>query len=135
MPRPSPVLGMGELHAGFAWELASLGVIFGLPLLLVVITAHGIGGHAAGTRLPLHAVATRLCRRAFGRVASAACSCAGHRGRLSATMIGQRNTSYIYDPSGLRLRRGLLADRWRPSTPLAPDSIAWSGPSAVAVET
>ena len=43
----APVLGMGELHAGFAWELASLGVTFGLPLLLVVITAHGIGGHAA----------------------------------------------------------------------------------------
>ena len=42
-------------------------------------------------------------------------------GRLSATIVGQRRTSYLYDPTGERLHRGINSGRWRSTAPLAPD--------------
>ena len=42
-------------------------------------------------------------------------------GQRSATFLGRRNTSYLYDPSGPRLLRGVGAGRWRSHARLAPD--------------
>ena len=40
-------------------------------------------------------------------------------GQLSATVLGQRNVAYLYDPSGERLARGLQTRRWESTQPLA----------------
>ena len=42
-------------------------------------------------------------------------------GQVSATVFGQRNVAYLYDPSGERLARGLRMGRWQSHEVLAPD--------------
>ena len=42
-------------------------------------------------------------------------------GHVSATVFGQRNVAYLYDPSGERLARGLRLGRWRSHEVLAPN--------------
>ena len=41
-------------------------------------------------------------------------------GQLSATVFGQRDVAYLYDPSGERLARGLRLRRWESHQALAP---------------
>jgi hypothetical protein len=42
-------------------------------------------------------------------------------GNVLATVFGQRNVAYLYDPSGDRLARGLRTGRWASHDVLAPD--------------
>ena len=42
-------------------------------------------------------------------------------GHLSATVLGQRNVAYLYDPSGERLARGIRTGRWQSHDVLAHD--------------
>jgi hypothetical protein len=42
-------------------------------------------------------------------------------GHVSATVFGQRNVAYLYDPSGERLARGLRLGRWESHRVLAAD--------------
>ena len=41
-------------------------------------------------------------------------------GQLSATVLGQRNVAYLYDPTGERLALGLRTGRWESHDVLAP---------------
>jgi len=47
------VLGAGDRHAGAGWELASLAVTLGYPLMLLVVLAHAAAAREAGGRLTL----------------------------------------------------------------------------------
>jgi hypothetical protein len=162
---------MGGRHAGLGWELASLIVTLGYPLVLLVGAARAAAGRASGTgpmlgpllvalaALPgiagiraadgaLHdrrftrhlseveATLARVRLNAGERIRISADSlpvavqecCAravvarrDSLGSLSATLLGQRNVAYLYDPSGRRLQRGIRNQRWRAHAPLAPD--------------
>jgi hypothetical protein len=162
----------GGRHASLGWELASLLVTLGYPLILLVGAAHAAGARASRTgpmlgpllvalaALPgvaaVRAADGALHDRRFTRhlteveaalervrlnagertrvaveslpVAVREC-CArtvvarrDSLGSLSATLLGQRNVAYLYDPSGRRLQRGIRNHRWRAHAPLAP---AW----------
>ena len=165
------VLGMGEQHGGVGWEVASMGLTLGFPLVLMVLGAHALAGHVAGNhvaalpvlvvlaglpaiggvRLADGALHDRRFVRHHGQVEAVLSRTAMGKdgrgwvpvdslpaplrrccarfvfvrrdddGRLSGAVIGQRKTSYLYDPSGERLRRGLAGGRWRSTAALAPD--------------
>jgi hypothetical protein len=86
-----------------------------LAELEAVVARAPLGG-ATRARLPVDSL-PRAVRDCCARVVVRRDSL----GQLSATFLGRRNTSYLYDPSGTRLRRGVGTGRWRSHARLAPD--------------
>jgi hypothetical protein len=164
------VLGVGGRGSGTGWEIVSLVVTLGFPLMLLVTLAQAIAVRKAAGPLALlplvlllaglpgigamRAADSALYDRRFARhlaemeaLVTRAPFGSGNRvrlpvdslpravrdccarvvvrrdsvGQVSATFFGRRSTTYLYDPSGSRVLRGIWTGRWRSHERLAPD--------------